>query len=192
MILSIRNKLLIAAALSVLMLAASAPAAIAKPNEFDTIVRHLETKYQAKKVHVPFMWLARFAVAVVHPAGVKSFKVTLFENLKFSRDTLDKEMQEVMRDAFSPEWVPILRVRSRDGQQVYMNMREAGSNVKITMVTIDKDQAAVIRATFDPDRLVDFLDNPKIFGISLGDREPASDTPEKPKEEPVKENNKED
>jgi hypothetical protein len=188
---SIKKKLLIAAALSVLMLAASVPAAIAKPNEFDTIVRHLETKYQAKKVHVPFMWLARFAVAVVHPAGVKSFKVTLFENLKFSRDTLDEEMQEVMRDAFSPDWVPILRVRSRDGQQVYMNMREAGSNVKITMVTIDKDQAAVIRATFNPDKLVDFLDNPKIFGISLGDRESASDTPETPKKEPAEENKEE-
>jgi hypothetical protein len=51
-----------------------------------------------------------------------------------------------------------------------MYIREAGQNLKITLVTIDKENAAVIRATFDPDRLADFINNPKIFGISLDDR----------------------
>jgi hypothetical protein len=48
-------------------------------------------------------------------------------------------------------------------------MREAGNCVKLTLVTIDKEQAAVIRATFSPDRLADFINDPKIFGISLRD-----------------------
>ena len=142
----------------------------AKGNEYKQIVRHLKTKYRAKKVKIPFLFLARFAVSVVRPAGVKSISVTIFEDLKFSKETLDAEMQSAMRESFGAEWSPILRIRSRTGQQVYMYMRDAGPNaVKISLVTIDKENAAVIRATVNPDKLAEFMDNPKIFGISLDD-----------------------
>jgi hypothetical protein len=151
-----------------------APNASAKGREDKAIIRHLQKKYQAKKVKIPFMWLARFAVSVVHPAGVKSFSLTMFEDLKFSSETLDKEMQEAMRTSFGAEWTPIFHIRSREGQQVYMYMRESGSNVKIALVTIDKTEAAVIRATFNPDKLAEFINNPKIFGISLGDNKTES------------------
>ena len=131
----------------------------------------MKTKYQAKKVKIPFMWVARFAVSVVRPAGVKSFSITMFENLKFSRATLDEEMRSALRKSFSADWSPIFRVRSREGEQVYMYMRESGDNVKLTLVTIDKDQAAVIRATFSPEKLAEFINDPKIFGISLNDND---------------------
>ena len=171
-----KKKLLLALAFSLLVFALTVPAK-AKPNEYKAIVQHLKSKYQAKKVNIPFMWLARFAVSVVRPAGVKSFSVTLFEDLKFSRETLDAEMQAAMRNSFGPEWSPILRVRSHDGQQAYMYIREAGQNLKITLVTIDKQNAAVIRATFSPDRLAEFINDPKIFGISLNDNDEQKEEP---------------
>lgn len=154
-------------------------------NEAKAIVRHLKTKYRAKKVRIPLMWLAKFAVSVARPAGVKSFNITLFEDLKFSSsNTLDAEMQAAMRNSLSEEWSPILRVRSREGEQVYMYMREVGNNnsvVKIMLVSIDKNNAAVVRATFSPDKLVEFMNNPKVFGISLENKnEQTTDkTPEK-------------
>ncbi len=165
------KKITIALALLFLAFAFTAPTASAKGGEYKKIVSHLKTKYQAKKVKIPFVWLARFAVSVVRPAGVKSFSVTIFEDLKFSRETLDAEMQTAMRNSFDADWSPILRVRSRTGEQIYMYMREAGKSVKIAVVTIDKEQAAVIRATFSPERLAGFINNPKIFGISLNDSE---------------------
>ncbi|SRR5215204_134226 len=146
------------------------PAEGAKGGEYKQIVRHLKTKYKAKKVKIPFMFLARFAVSIVRPAGVKSFSVTIFEDLKFSRETLDEEMQAAMRNSFGAEWSPVLRIRSRTGEQVYMYMRDAGKDaVRISLVTIDKENAAVIRATINPDKLAEFMNNPKIFGISLDD-----------------------
>ncbi len=178
-----KKKLLIVLTLSLLALTFTAPAASAKTNEYDAIVRHLKTKYQAKKVHIPLLWMARFAVKVVRPAGVKSFNVTLFEDLKFSRESLDQEMQEAMKRSFDADWGSILRVRSRDGQQVYMYMRDSGSDVKVTLVTIDKEQAAVIRATLNADKLAEFINNPKIFGISLDDNKPDNKTPIKPTED---------
>jgi hypothetical protein len=191
-----KKKILIATAFLLLAFTFTAPTAKAKGGEYKQIVSHLKTKYRAKKVKIPFMFLARFAVSVVRPAGVKSFSLTLFEDLKFSRETLDTEMQAAMKDSFSADWSPIFHVRSRNGQQAYMYMREAGKSVKIALVTIDKEQAAVIRATFSPERLADFINDPKIFGISLDDNDrqanyktlkPKEDsTPEKKVEEPQK------
>ena len=179
---SINKKILIAPALLFLVFTFIAPPVNAKGGEYKQIVNHLKTKYQAKKVKIPMIWLARFAVGLVRPAGVKSFSITLFEDLKFSRETLDKEMQSAMKNSFSADWSPIFHVRSRDGQQAYMYMRETGKNVKIALVTIDKEQAAVIRATFSPEKLAEFINDPKIFGISLNDNEhQANDKNAEPK-----------
>ncbi len=172
------KKLLIAISLLFLLFSFSTPTANAKGNEYKKIVSHLKTKYRAKKVKIPFMFLARFAVSVVRPAGMKSFSVTLFEDLKFSRETLDQEMQSAMKNSFGADWNPILHVRSRTGEQVYMYMREAGNSVKLAVVTIDKSQAAVIRATFNPEKLAEFINNPKIFGISLDDDKKPANTKE--------------
>lgn len=155
--------------LMLLSFSIAAPASYAKPSEYDKIVRHLKTSYKAKKVSIPFMWFARFAVSVVRPAGVKSFSVTLFEDLRFSRETLDKEMQTAMKNSFKGDWTSILRARSAEGTQAYMYMREDGKNVKLAVVTIDKEKAAIIRATVSPERLAEFVNDPKIFGISLND-----------------------
>jgi hypothetical protein len=154
-----------------IFIAGSSLPAMAKPSEYDLIVRHLKSKYQAKKVTIPFIWLARFAVSVARPAGVKSFSVTLFNGLKFSRTELDKEMQAAMRSSFGQGWESVFHVRSQTGQQAYMYMQGDNKNVRIALVTIDKEQAAVIRATFNPDKLVDFINDPKIFGISLDDKD---------------------
>ncbi len=196
----IRKKILICVALLTFVFAFAAPTANAKGGEYKAVVKHLKTKYQAKKVKIPFMWLARFAVSVARPAGMKSFSVTIFEDLKFSRETLDEEMQTAMKNSFGADWTSILRVRSRSGEQVYMYMREDGKSVKIAVVTIDKKDAAIIRATFNPEKLADFINNPKIFGISLDDGNRQTSSKEehvKPKEavvveekteEPKKEN----
>lgn len=164
-----KRKLITASALLLLTFAFTAPQTFAKTSEYDKIVRHLKQKYQAKKVSLGFVWLARAAVKLVRPAGVKSFNITLFKDLKFSKETLDLEMQNALRNSFTADWNSVFRVRSRDGQQAYMYMREDGSNVKITLVTIDTENAAVIRATFSPDKLAEFINDPRIFGISLSD-----------------------
>jgi hypothetical protein len=156
-------------ALSVIFGAASALPLKAKPSEYDQLVRHLKTKYQAKKINIPFMFLARMVVGIARPAGVKSFSVTLFKDLKISRENLDREMQSAMRNSFGPEWSPIFRVRSQTTQQAYMYIREDGKNVRVALLTVDNEQAAIIRATFSPEKLVEFINDPKIMGISLSD-----------------------
>lgn len=164
-----RNSLIVAPFFLVSILVFSALPVNAKPNEFERIAKQLKTNYKAKKISFGFMWLARAAVKVIKPAGVKSFNLTLYKDLQFSRENLDLEMQRAMRDSFGPEWSSVLRVRSQKGEQVYMYMREDGKNIKIALVTVNRENAAVIRATFSPEKLADFITDPKIFGVSLGD-----------------------
>jgi hypothetical protein len=49
----------------VIVFAGTTPAIYGKPGEFEAIANHIKTKYRAKKVSIPFMWLARAAVKVV-------------------------------------------------------------------------------------------------------------------------------
>src|SRR5437660_874882 len=100
-----KRNALVASLLVLLALTVTVPAARADtPTEYEAIVSHLKAKYHAKKVHIPFMWLARAAVHIARPAGVKSFNITLFDGLTISGETLDIEMKDAMRRSFGPEW----------------------------------------------------------------------------------------
>ncbi len=174
---NLRRILLVSGLVALFALSAAAVPAAAGGNEYDAVCDHIEEHYGAKKVKIPFMWLARMAVGIIKPAGVKSFKVTIYRGLQFSREELDGDMRSLMREAFDEEWTPVLRVISKNGQQAYLNMREYKNSVKILMVTIENDEAVVVRARFDPDKLAEFIENPKIFGIDLDGKNDSTADP---------------
>ena len=159
--------------LAVFILAATAlfvapQTARADDPEFDAITKHLKLHYNARRVHIPFLGLANFFVKIVHPAGVKSFKVAVFEKLNFApeRET-GSGLALVMRSALSADWQPMVRASSREGEQVYVYAKPDGSNIKMMVVTVDHDEAVVARFKFSPEKLSEFLRDPKILGISI-------------------------
>src|SRR5262245_54591184 len=82
----------------------------AKGKGFKDVVKHLETKYGAKKVRIPLLGLANFAVKIIRPAGVKGFKLAVFENQDFSMREGAEPFEVVMRTAYDTEWQPLVRV----------------------------------------------------------------------------------
>lgn len=138
-------------------------------NGFDVIAKHLKTRYQAKKRSIPFFGLAKFAIRIIKPAGVKSIDVSLFEDLKNTNELPDNELSGLMRNALSAEWQPLVSVRSRNGDQVYIYATEAGKDLKLAVLVINQREAALARVKINPDALRKFLDDPKILGISLSD-----------------------
>ena len=135
--------------------------------EFDAITQHLKLHYNAKRIHIPFLGLANFFVKIIKPAGVKSFKVAIFEDLNFTPGNADSELGQVMRNALSTDWQSVVRARSRDGEQVYAYAKSDGENIKLMVVTIDRTEAVVARVKISPQKLSEFLNNPKILGISI-------------------------
>jgi hypothetical protein len=158
---------LVAFVFAAAMLSAASQTARADDPEFDAITKHLKLRYNAKRVHIPFLGLANFFVHIIRPAGVKSFKVAIFEDLNFTSGNAESELGLVMRNALSADWQPMVRVRSRDGQQVYVYARGEGSDIKLMVVTIDHTDAVVARVKVSPQKLSEFLNNPKILGITL-------------------------
>lgn len=143
----------------------SAPAG-ARADDFDAVVRNVRAVCGGKKVRIPFLGLAGFATKIVRPAGVKSFKLAVFEDLRRTGDAAG--LGASIGQSLGPEWRALVRIRSGGGaEQTHVYVREAGDNLRLMIVTLDGEQATVIRAKVNPSALARFARDPKILGISL-------------------------
>jgi hypothetical protein len=149
------------------LVATSHTAALAKGDDFDAVVRHVRAACGGRKVRIPFLGLAGFATRIVRPAGVKSFKLAVFEDLTPQGDV--SGLGAAIGQSLGPEWRPLVRVRSGHGAvQTHVYVRDAGDDLKLMIVTLDGSQATVIRAKVSPEAVARFAREPKVLGISLG------------------------
>lgn len=143
----------------------SAPAT-ARADDFDAVVKNVRAACGGKKVRIPFLGLAAFATKLVRPAGVKSWKLAVFEDLTRTGDV--SGLGAAIGQSLGPGWRPLVRLRSgRGAEQTHVYVREAGDNLKVMIVALDGDQATVIRAKVNPEALARFARDPKILGVSL-------------------------
>lgn len=158
-----RPWIVLAALLSALVF--YSPAA-ARADDFDAVVRDVRAACGGKKVRIPFLGLAGFATKIVRPAGVKSFKLAVFEGLTREGDV--SGLGAAVGRSLGAGWRPLVRVRSgRGAGQTYVYVREAGDNLKVMVVTLDGDRATVVRAKVNPEAVARFARDPKLLGISL-------------------------
>ena len=141
--------------------------ASAKDSEYDAVVNHLRERFHAKKQGIPFLGLARFAVKLIKPAGVKSFNITLFEDLRFESPERGRVLRQTLPELLKDGWSPLIRVSELNGDQSFVYAHEAGDDIKLMIVNIEADSAAVIRVKLSPETLVKFLQDPKILGITV-------------------------
>ena len=139
----------------------------AKGDDFDAVVREVRTACGGKKVRIPFLGLASFTTRLVRPAGVKSFKLAVFEDLTRAGDV--SGLGAAIGQTLGPGWRPLVRVRSgHDAGQTHVYVRDAGNDLQLMIVMLDGDQATVIRAKVSPEALARFAREPKLLGVSLG------------------------
>ena len=152
---------------ALLLLFAFASPVKARADDFDAVVRNVRAACGGRKVRIPFLGLAGFATRLVRPAGVKSFKLATFEDLNRAGDVAG--LGAAIGQTLGPEWRPLVRVRAAHGsEQTHVYVRDAGDDLKLMIVTLDADQATVIRAKVSPQALAKFARDPKVLGVSLG------------------------
>src|SRR5918993_418470 len=138
----------------------------ARADDFDAVVKNVRAACGGKKVRIPFLGLAGFATKVVRPAGVKSFKLAVFEDLTRAGDV--SGLGAAIGQSLGPGWRPLVRIRAgRGAEQTHVYVRDAGDNLKVMIVTLDGRQATVIRAKVNPEALARFARDPKLLGVSL-------------------------
>src|SRR5262245_762771 len=157
-------------AITIALLVSPSFFALAKGKGFKDVVKHIETNYGAKKVRIPFLGLANFAVKLVRPAGVKGFKLAVFEDQNFSAREGAASFDAVMREAYNKDWRPMVQVSSkRNGaSHTFIYVKSSGKDVQFALSVLEDREAVVLEVKFNPDAAARFLENPKIMGISLG------------------------
>jgi VWFA-related protein len=149
-----------------LILAAASTVAASDP--YANVVKHLETDYHAKKTHIPFIGLGNFVLKFWHPAGVKSIKLSVFEDQTLYPRTSGDRFDSLVEKAAGGKWRPIVREFSRkDNQWTYVYYNEGGKDTRILVVSLDQKDAVVAQVKFEPGKLVEFIQNPRLLGHSL-------------------------
>ena len=154
-------------------LALLAGVALADDKSYSQVIKQIKSSYRAKQQgFFGMMVLARFAVKVIKPAGVKNFKITMLRELDYSAGPPpeSKEFHAFLRSQIGPEWMPLVTYSApRERQWTYVYALQEKEDVKLLVVTVQKQDAFVLQAKFNPAKLAEFINNPQIMGISLKD-----------------------
>jgi hypothetical protein len=169
-----------------LMLTLLAGVALADDKSYSQVIQHIKSNYRAKQQgFFGMMMLARFAVKFIKPAGVKNFKLTMLRELDYANGPSpeNQDFHTFLRSKIGPEWMPLVTYSApREQQWTYVYAAQEKDDMKLLVVTVQKKDAVVLQAKFNPSRLVEFMNNPQIMGISLKDEHghptPAADRPD--------------
>ncbi|HLF83560.1 MAG TPA: hypothetical protein VI837_05240 [Blastocatellia bacterium] len=165
------KRLLTRLSITVVVLTLAPAASFAGDESFSSVVKHIKSSYHAKQQgFFGAMMLARFAVKVIKPAGVKNFKVVLLRDLDYSEAPSPRNGQfhAFIQSKIDPRWTPLVQYSSlREKQWTYVYITREKEDVKLLVVTLQQKDAVVLQTKFSPAKLVEFMNNPQIMGISL-------------------------
>jgi hypothetical protein len=138
--------------------------------DFDRIVTAVESHYGVKRTHIPLMGVANLFVKVAHPAGARSIKLALFENLNSAQAYGDTADLDRLFDELSAGGLrPVVRTHSRhNGESTYICTGEVGKSTKLLIATFQRNQATVIECQVDIETLLKTIGSPDLAGKAFG------------------------
>jgi hypothetical protein len=165
--------------ITVVLLSLAGNSAFAGDKSFSTVVKHIKSNYNGKQQSFfGMVTFARLAVKMIKPAGVRNFKVVLIRELDFSRGPRpgQGEFHSFIRSKIEPVWSPLVQFSSpREKQWTYVYALHEKEDLKILIVTMQRAEAVVVQAKINPEKLIEFMNDPKLMGISLKHEEKPKD-----------------
>ncbi|HXR76110.1 MAG TPA: hypothetical protein VN737_09060 [Bryobacteraceae bacterium] len=129
-------------------------ASLLPAGEFEWMVRQVSRESGVEPMHIPFFGLARFVVAVGHPAGATDLHLAVFENTEIAPE----HFARMIDSAAGSSWKPMIRVRSRNGESTNIYLQQAGKQVRLLIGTLERNQSTLIEVRVKPEELIRFVD----------------------------------
>ncbi len=174
------KRILTRLSITMMLVSITPVAALAGDESYSSVIKHIKSNYHAKQQgFFGAMMLARFAVKVIKPAGVKNFKMTLLRDLDYAEGPTPQngEFHSFIRSKIDPRWTPLVQYASpREKQWSYVYVSREKEDVKLLVVTLSQRDAIVLQTKFSPERLVEFMNNPQIMGMSLNGENQSRDS----------------
>ncbi len=139
--------------LGVVLLAIWIPALL-PASEFDELVREFSRQTGSEQTRIPFFGIARFVVAVSHPAGTSDLRLAVFEH----PNVLPRDFAKVTDGLVGGGWNPIVRAQSKKGESTNIYTRREGNHLRLLVATVDGDDATFVEMRIKPEALMKFVD----------------------------------
>lgn len=134
--------------------------------DFAAVAQALDRKQGVKRIWIPLLGLARFAVRVIQPEGVNDFQLATFEGA----DNVDpRELQQIMSNKLGPGFQPLVQVRSKKSGKkeysfIYARPRPNGEDIEIVILAHDHEDTVLVRVNVDANVLARELNEPRHVG----------------------------
>ena len=130
--------------------------------DFAALAKAIDSKSGVRRVWIPFLGVARFAVRIVQPEGVRDFQLATFSGT----DKVDpRELQSLMREKIGPGFTPLVQVWSRKhGKKEWSFIyAKPGAKDRIELVILaqDDEETVLVRVDVDADVIARELDVPR-------------------------------
>ena len=133
-------------AAAALVVALAAPAAHA---DFSAIARAIDAQRGVSRIWIPFLGVARVAVWLVQPEGVRDFQLVTFRGA----DKVDAAaLQAIMHANAGQGFVPLVQARSRrtgEWSFIYARPMKDGKHVELMVLAHDDENTVLVRVEAD-------------------------------------------
>lgn len=129
--------------------------------DFGAVARAIDAEKGVKRVWIPFLGIARLAVRVIHPEGVRDFQLVTFEGT----DNVDPDrLRLLMEQKLGKGFTPLVRVWSKKNgkkEWSFIYVRPHGRDrMELVILASDDEDTALVRVDVDAEVLARELDEP--------------------------------
>jgi hypothetical protein len=153
-------------------------------DDFQSVVKMIEHFYRVKHQGIPFLARAGMKVGTTAAkikggeakriAEAGSVKLAVFEDQAFNGDFT--KFRASLNGALNDTWMPFIQtLSSRNGEQNYIYLRNAGDKYNVLVITIEERDATVVQVTVSGKNLALLLKDPEGTGKSITEEATIND-----------------
>jgi len=149
-----------------------ATTAYAADSSFEHLVKGIEAHYGTRRMHIPLMGVANFALKIAHPAGAAGFKIAVFEGLEAAPESDFRKLEHLMHSVEGPHLQPFVRTVSRDREEAtYIFTGELGKQTRMLIATFNRHEATVIEVQVTMDVLLQTISHADTASKDFGPKD---------------------